>query len=117
MPFSTACKNSMLDSQTLDRVQLHSGAPGSSGTSNALGSKVSATFGAASSGQRALSTDVNFTGLTASQSVTYFSVWDHNGGTPVFKASAQITSGDVTANAAGEYTLEATTTLVQITDS
>lgn len=105
MPFATAAKNTMLDALTADRVQLHSGDPGGSGTSNQLGSKVAATFSAASGGERALASAVDFTGLTALQSVTYYSVWNHNGGSPVFHGSAQITSGDVAANAAGEYRL------------
>jgi hypothetical protein len=105
VPFSTGAKNEMLDALTLDRVQLHSGAPGSAGTSNQLGTKVACTFAAASGSARALSAQVNFTGLTADQSVTHFSVWDNNGGSPVFKGSGTISSGDVTANAAGAYSL------------
>jgi hypothetical protein len=114
--FSVGAKNAMLDSQTLDRVRLHSGDPGSAGTANQLGSLEAATFGSASSGERTLSSDVAFTGLTASQSVTWCSIWDNNGGTPVFKAKAQITSGDVAANAAGEYTLKSPGTKVQLID-
>jgi hypothetical protein len=116
MPFSTGAKNAMLDSQTLDRAQLHSGAPGAAGTSNALGAKVACAFAAAAGSARALSAGVNFTGLGASQSVTHFSVWDDNGGSPVFKGSGTISSGDVAANAAGEYTLAVGTT-VALNDS
>lgn len=115
MPFSTATKNAMLDSQTLDRVRLHNGDPGSAGTANALGSLTSATFAAASSSSRALSGNVNLTGLGASASVTHFSVWDNNGGSPVFKGSGTVT-GDANANAAGEYTLT-TSTAVSLSDS
>jgi hypothetical protein len=100
-----AGKNAMLDALTADRVQLHSGDPGSSGTSNQLGTKVAATFSAASSGSRALASQVDFTGLTALQSVTWYSVWDNNGGSPVFLGRGEITAGDVAANAAGEYSL------------
>ena len=116
MPLSTTSKNIALDALTLDRVQLHSGDPGAAGASSQLGTKVAATFAAASSGVRALSAQVDFTGLTASQSVTYYSVWEHNGGSPIFRASGQITSGDVTANAAGAYSLT-TATVVRINDS
>lgn len=114
MGFSTTAKNDMLDALTADRVRLHSGDPGAAGTSNALGSLETASFAAASSGARALASDVDVTGLSASQSVTYFSVWDNNGGSPVFLGSGQITSGDVAANAAGEYTLKASTTTLAI---
>jgi hypothetical protein len=112
---STTSKNAMLDALTLDRVQLHSGDPGSAGTANQLGSKVACTFSAASSGERALASAVNFTGLSANQSVTWYSVWDNNGGSPVFRWRVQITSGDTAANAAGAYTLT-TSNKVQITD-
>lgn len=111
MPFSTAAKNTMLDALTADRVQLHSGDPGAAGTSNALGSKVACTFAAASSGSRALSAQVDFTGLSANQSVTYYSVWNNNGGSPIFLGSGSIGSGDVTANASGAYSLTTGCTL------
>jgi hypothetical protein len=115
MPFATTAKNAMLDSLTLDRIRLHSGAPGAAGTDNALGAGLSAaTFAAASSGARALSSNVTVTGLAASQSVTHFSVWTSSG--TVFRGSGAITSGDVTANAAGEFILT-TSTNVALTDS
>lgn len=117
MGASVGARNAMLDSQTLDRVRLHSGDPGSAGTNNTIAAfgLTAATFGAASSGARALSSDVAFTGGGAGQSVTWASVWDNNGGSPVYKWSIQITSGDVAANASGEYTLKATTTTVTLT--
>ena len=117
MGASVGARNSMLDSQTLDRVRLHSGDPGASGTSNTIAAfgLTAATFAAASSGERALSGDVAFTGGSAGQSVTWYSVWDNNGGSPVFKWSVQITAGDVAANAAGEYTLKGTTSKVTLT--
>lgn len=102
MGFSVTSKNGMLDSRTFDRMQLHSGDPGASGTSNALGSKVACLFNAASSSSRALNAAVDFTGLGASQSVTHASLWNNNGGAPIFEGSGTIT-GDATANAAGEY--------------
>ncbi len=106
MPLTEATKNIMLDAVTFDRVRLHSGAPGASGTANALGAGLStATFAAASGGERALASAVTVTGLSANQSVTHYSVWTHNGGTPIFRGDAAITTGDTTANSAGEYTL------------
>lgn len=116
MPLSTTSKNIALDALTLDRVQLHSGDPGAAGTSSQLGTKVAATFSAASSGSRALASQVDFTGLTALQSVTWYSIWEHNGGSPIFRGSGQITSGDVAANAAGAYSLT-TACAVAINDS
>lgn len=115
MPYSTTAKNSMLDALTADRVRLHSGAPGASGTDNQLGAGLSvASFAAAGSSQRQLSSDVTVTGLAPSQGVTHYSVWT-NAGT-VFLGSNAVT-GDAAANVAGEYTLKATTTYLTITDS
>lgn len=111
MAFSTTAKNEALDGIIIDRIRLHSGDPGSAGTDNALGAGLSAaTFGAASGGERALSGDVQVTGLTGGQSVTHFSIWENSG--TVFKGGFAIASGDVTANAAGEYTLKGTTTKI-----
>lgn len=115
MPFSTAAKNTMLDALTADLIQLHSGAPGAAGTDNALGSKVACVFAAASGGERLLNAAVDFTGLTANQSVTHFSVWEDDT-SDVFEGSGQITAGDVEANSAGEFTLT-TATKLDINDS
>ena len=112
--FSEAAKNTMLDALTANRVRLHSGDPGAAGTANELGSLETATFDAASDGERALSANVEVTGLTASQSVTWFSVWNSTG--PAFLGKGQIVSGDTQANAAGEFTLT-TATKLQLTDS
>jgi hypothetical protein len=115
MPFATTAKNLMLDALVLDRIRLHSGAPGAAGTDNALGAGLSAaTFAAASSSSRALSSNVTVTGLAANQSVTHFSVWTNSGS--VFRGSGTISSGDVTANAAGDYVLTTGTT-VNLNDS
>lgn len=109
MPFATSAKNLALDAITVDRIRLHSGDPGPNGTNNQLGSGLTpATFAAASNGERLLQSDVTVTGLPANQSVTHFSLW-LNAGT-VFRGGFAITSGDTQANAAGEYTLKATTT-------
>lgn len=114
MPFSTTALNQALDGITVDRIRLHSGDPGPAGTNNALGAGLStAAFAAAASGQRLLSSDVQVTGLSPNQTVTYFSVWLNTG--TVFKGGFLISSGDTQANAAGEYTLKATTTKLQAT--
>jgi hypothetical protein len=111
MGFSTTAKNLMLDALTADRVRLHSGDPGSSGTDNTIAAAglTASTFAAASGGERALSVQVDFTGLTANQSVTYFSHWKAAGS--VFEGSGTISTGDVTANAAGEFSLTTSTKL------
>lgn len=113
--FSTTAKNAMLDALTMDRVRLHSGDPGAAGTSNTIAAfgLTAATFAAASGGERVMSGDVAFTGGSAGQSVTHFSIWS-NAGT-VYQCSGAISSGDVAANAAGEYTLKGTTTKAVLT--
>lgn len=115
MAFSTAAKNTMLDSLTVDRVRLHSGDPGASGTSNTIAAYglTAATFNAASSGERTLASDVSFSGASAAQSVTYWSAWSNSG--PTYHGSGTISSGDVAANAAGEYVLKATNTKLVLT--
>lgn len=113
--WSNTAKNTALDALTLDRIRLHSGDPGASGTSLALGSLTACTFAAAASGSRALSSNVTLTGLGANQSCTWFSVWNNNGGSPIFMGRSPIEAGDTTANASGELTLTTATT-VAITD-
>lgn len=109
MPFAEVAKNQALDGITVDLMQMHSGDPGAAGANNQLGTKVACTFAAAGSSARALSTAVDFTGLGASQSCPWFSIW-LNAGT-VFKGRGQITSGDVAANAAGEFRVTTATSL------
>lgn len=110
--FSVAAKNLMLDALGANQVQLHNGDPGAAGTANRVGGvngEAAATFAAASGGVRSPSANVEFTGLDANQPVTWFSVWNTTG--PVFEGKGQITSGDVAANAAGEWTLTTATEL------
>lgn len=108
--FNDDAKNEMLDALGVDRVQLHDGDPGSDGTANTVSGKVAATFSSASSGVRALGTDVDFTGLSPGDDVLYFSIW-LAGDPDVFKGAFPITSGDTKVNAAGEYTLTTDTEL------
>lgn len=114
--FSNTAKGIMLDALTANLISLHSGDPGSAGSSNEISgggySRQAATFAAASSGSRALSGDVDFT-CTASQSITWIGVWNSTG--PVFLGRTPLT-GDVAANSAGEFTVVGTTTLLTISD-
>jgi len=111
--FSVAAKNQMLGGITPNQLQLHNGDPGAAGTANRVGGgngEEAATFAAASNGERALASNVDFTGLAASQTVTWFSVWNTSG--PTFLGKGQITSGDTAANAAGEFSLTTATKLI-----
>jgi hypothetical protein len=116
MPFATTAKNLALDAITVDRVRLHSGAPGAAGTDNTIAAfgLTAATFNAASSAERVLASDVTFTGGSAAQSVTHFSVWLNSG--TVFRGGFSITSGAVNADGAGQYVLKATTTKLTASD-
>lgn len=87
-------------------MQLHSDAPGAAGTTNAVGSRV-AVNGAVDGDGDITWGPVAFTGLTASQAVSYVSYWSAaTGGT--YYGSALL-AGDGTANAAGEYTVTSVT--------
>ena len=114
MGVSVTARNQALDGITVDRVSLHSGDPGTDGSNLiAAGGKQAATFnaaGAVTDGERHLDADVEFSGMEASQSVTHFGAWLNAG--DVYKCGGQITSGDVAANAAGEYTLKGTDTKI-----
>jgi hypothetical protein len=111
--FSTIARNQALDGITVDRVSLHSGDPGTTGANYiTAGGKQAATFDAGGTqavGERRLTGDIAFTGMTASQSVTHFGFWLAAG--DVFKGGVALT-GDQAANAAGEYTLKATTSKI-----
>jgi hypothetical protein len=109
--FSEFSKNKMLNALVPDEIRLHNGDPGSAGTANRVGGsdgEEGANFAAASGGERAVAAPVEFTGLAASQSVTWFSVWEGSD----FVGKGEITSGDVAANAAGAFSLTAGTKLV-----
>jgi len=110
--FSLEARNAMLDSLTVNQIQLHNGDPGAAGTANRVGGangEETFTLAAASDGSRNPSADVPFTGLDADQAVTWISWWNTTG--PVFQGKAQITSGDQAANAAGEYTVTTASSL------
>jgi hypothetical protein len=108
MPFSTTAKNEMLDGTVVDKLSLHTGDPGGSGTANEVSgsgyARQAATFNAASSAIRALNADVEFAG-PANEDATYVGFWEA-GSPDVFKGAVALT-GDQTFNAAGEYTVKA----------
>lgn len=87
-------------------MQLHSGARGAAGTTNAVGARVAVNGTVDADGDITWS-NVAFTGLTANQAVAEVSYWDAStAGT--YLGGATIT-GDAAANAAGEYTLTSVT--------
>ena len=91
----------------ITHMQLHSGDPGASGTSNVTSAERQAVSWAAatSDGDFGLSAPVNFTGVAASGAATYVSLWSASSGGTWYGNFAL--SGDATANAAGEYSVTA----------
>lgn len=78
-------------------VQLHLGDPGAAGTANpaAETERQSATF-SVTSGAAENSAAVEWTGVTATETVTHFSVWTAATGGD-FVGSGTVTGGDLTA--------------------
>ena len=86
----------------ITHMQLHSGARGSAGTTNAIGSRV-AVNGSVDGDGDVTWTNISFTGLPANSPVAEVSYWSAaTGGT--YYGGAALT-GDTTANASGEYTV------------
>jgi hypothetical protein len=114
--FATGAKNTMLDAITVNLISLHTGDPGAAGTNNEVSgggyARVAGTFNAAASGQRLLNAAVDFVGPPSS-SVTWIGVWNSAG--PVFMGRTPLT-GDTAFNSLGEFTIAATTTLLDISD-
>jgi hypothetical protein len=103
----------MLGAITPNLLSLHTGDPGASGTllevTGGGYARVACSFSAASSGARALAAAVDFVG-PASGGAAWIGVWNSTG--PTFLARIQITAGDVTFNASGEFRV---TTATQLT--
>lgn len=95
--------NEMLDGLTVDTLSLHTGDPGSDGTANEVTGdgyeRKAATFAAAAGGERVLSSSVQFAG-PANEDAAYLGLWEST----AYKGKIQITSGDTTFNASGEFT-------------
>lgn len=96
----------------ITHMQLHSGARGAAGTTNALGTRV-AVNGTVDADGDITWTGVAFTGLAANQTVAEVSYWNGAGtGTPAsggtYYGGATLT-GDGSANSAGEYTVTSVT--------
>jgi len=76
--------NTFLDSLATDYpyIQLHTGDPGSDGTSNVAdeSSRVQASFASASGGQVATSAELKWEGVAANEDYTHWSGWDQASG-------------------------------------
>lgn len=116
--FCAAAKNTMLNSLTADRLSLHTGDPGEDGLANEVtgGSpayaRLACTIAAASGGVRTLSSDVTFD--VPACTVAYVGFWDYNAGSMIFHGSDIVTSEVFSAQ--GKYTVQATTTKLELTN-
>lgn len=90
----------------MTHMQLHSGDPGASGTSNVTSAaRQPITWSAATSdGDFGLASTVNFTGVAANGATQYVSLWSQLAAGGTWYGNFQLT-GDQTANAAGEYSV------------
>ena len=88
------------------QIKLHSGDPGSAGTSNTTtaGAGTPTWASTSSGGVLDLASAINFTGGAGGGTCSWVSLWTSGGSQ--FLGRFQITSGDTTFNAAGEYTLD-----------
>lgn len=96
-------------------VKLHTGDPGSAGTSNAAGetTRKQATFSAASGGAITTSADLAWTNVSTSETISHVSFWDAstNGtflGSDALAASKALTAGDNFTIAAGDLDIDLT---------
>lgn len=90
----------------ISHMQLHSTNVGGSWGTNAVGSRV-AVNGTVDGDGDITWTNVAFTGLSANQAIGGVSYWSASSGGTNYGGSA--TTGDATANSAGEYTLTSVT--------
>jgi len=90
----------------ITHMQLHSTNVGGSWGSGSVGSRVAVNGSVDADGDISW-TNVAFTGLTANQAIGGVSYWSASSGGTNYGGSA--TSGDATANSAGEYTLTSVT--------
>lgn len=101
MAYSPAAIKTMLDALSIGFLSLHDDDPGIDGSNEISGSgytRQACVFEAEDGGMRSLSEAVQFSGPPA-QAVTHIGVWDDN----VFLAGLEISEGDTTFNAAGEF--------------
>lgn len=122
--FSSTISNELLDallnSDAYDGpaniyVKLHTGDPGSAGTSNAAGetTRKEVTWAAAASGSIANDNTITWTNYSTSETPTRFSLWDNVSagnflGSGTFTSNA-ITSGDTLNVAVGAMTASLST--------
>jgi len=100
MGATTAVKNAMLDAVTVTKLSLHSGDPGSAGTSNEISggspayARKDVTLGAASAGRRSVASPPTFD-VPGGVTVTHWALW--NGTTFVWSGTLKDEEGVATS--------------------
>ena len=96
-------------------VKLHTGDPGSAGTSLAAGNttRQQATFSAAASGSGTTSADITWTNVSTSETYSHVSFWDASSagnfiGSAALTSSRAVVAGDSFTIATGSLTLSLT---------
>lgn len=100
-PWLDILRNTSFTAKTTIQVKLHTGDPGSAGTSNAsaVTTRSTATFSAASGGAIALTGTNPSWSMTSTETISHISVWDHASAgnflwSAALSASKAVTSGD-----------------------
>lgn len=106
------CKATNYTAPTGFYVKLHTGDPGSAGTSNAAGNttRQSVTFAAASGGSIASSADVTWTSVSTAETYSHASFWSASSsgtfiGSCAFTASKTVAVGDTATIPSTDLTL------------
>jgi hypothetical protein len=96
-------------------VKLHTGDPGSAGTSNAAGNttRQQATFAAASAGANATNADTVWTNVSTAETYSHVSFWTASSagtflGSSALTASKTVAIGDTFTIASGSLTMALT---------
>ena len=103
MSTTTETKNIMLNALTINKIRLHSAAT-TDGTQNVVqlvddtNAEGAASYGAASNGERDVSSTVNITNIKAGETVSHFSIWQGS----TYRGSKQFTSNAETYANDGE---------------
>lgn len=114
--WGSAAANSALDTigSTYSWLQLHTGLPGSAGTSNVAGNttRKQVTYASASGGSKASSADLVWTSVSTSETYSHFTLWTASsagtfGISGAVTANA-VTSGDTFTISSGSLTISVT---------
>jgi hypothetical protein len=92
----------------LGGMQLHTGNPGAGGAANKSSApmQVPSWTVVSGDGDFGLAAGVAFTGCTPNGPITYCSLWSNTSGSGIWYGNF-VLSGDLTADSAGDYTVEA----------